>query len=91
MRVIFKTTKKQAANWIFFSIVLFFSFFSATPSKKGSPFSRKKSLDPNAYFTRTVTFTDLEPDLIVIFAVPFFFPVTTPLAETVATFLFELV
>lgn len=66
--------------------------FSIQESASGGlSYKGKKSLDPNAYFTRTVTFTDLEPDLIVIFAVPFFFPVTTPLAETVATFLFELV
>ena len=54
------------------------------------PYGRRASII-GAYLTFTVTFTDLLPDFTVIFAVPFFFPVTTPLEETVATFLLELV
>ena len=42
-----------------------------------------------AYFTVTVTFTDIFPDLMVIVAVPYFTPFTLPLLLTVATFLFE--
>ena len=92
MRVIFKTTKKQAANWLIFSIVLFFSFISDSfPLKKAPlPYGRRASII-GAYFTFTVTFTDLFPDFTVTFAVPFFFPVMTPFLETVTIFLLEVV
>ena len=39
--------------------------------------------------TETVTVFFLLPDFTVIFAVPFFFAVITPLLDTAATFLFE--
>lgn len=42
------------------------------------------------YFTVTVTVAFLEPDVTVIFAVPFFFAVITPLELTVAILVSEL-
>ena len=81
--------EKQAASRLSFSTILFFSFCHSF--KKSSSSSRKKSISTFNYFTLTVTLTDLDPDFTVIFTVPFFFPVTTPLEETVAIFLLELV
>ena len=46
-------------------------------------------LDVLPYFTVTLQVTFLDPDFTVITAVPFFTPFTTPLALTVATFLFD--
>ena len=43
----------------------------------------------SCYFTVTVIICFLLPDLTVIFAVPCFLAVITPLVDTVAMFLFE--
>ena len=61
--------------------------------KKGAAipcvFMKGSSYLNHFYLTIAFTFLRIFPDFTVIQAVPFFFPVITPLEFTVAIFLFE--